>query len=128
MHVLGFQIPKFLLIKLEKKTRVWLFLDFWEKTNFSAKCVVSHWNGWFDLFWTWHRSLYCQFNHFHKKKLFTNLLRISLNELLKATTVMITIFFCCKTYKFICNMCCVMCDAWCRMFQTCFFVRSVLYK
>ena len=53
-------------------------------------------------------------------------LKISFDELLKVTNVLFTNF--CKTYKFLCNMWCMMCDVRCVMFQTWFFVRSWPYE
>ena len=68
--------------------------------------------------WNWHISI-CIVNAiiFIKKHL-TNFLRVSLLSCWSAPLFLSLLF--CKAYKFICNMWCVKCDAWCDVLDLTF--------
>ena len=90
-------------------------LTFWKMLLFIIKSLI--WQ-----FFNWPMSLYRQCAHFLNFFVVVNFLRISFNELLKGTTIIILNIF--KTYTFVCYLWYVMCDAWCVMFQTWFCVQS----
>ena len=116
---------KFLESNLKQNPSVLLFLDFWGKANFSESALFhSVIVGLTDF---GPDTVVCIVNLMISIK---NICQISLGSVLMnrwRSPLCWSLIFC-KTYQFLCNMCCVMCDAWCLMFKTWFFVRYWLYE
>ena len=115
--VFGFLITQFLFFTFEKKHKPFRFFhDFWVKPNISESALFQ-------------REMVGLTN-------FKPAIGVCIVNVMPSGSVLMNFWrsplywslIFCKTYKFLCNMWCVMCDARCVMFQTGFFVRSILYE
>ena len=109
----------------KEKNMSFTFSRFLMDTKLFRKCLVSPWNGWFANFRP--DIAVCIINVMIciKKNCQNSFGQFFLN-CWRSPLCWSLIFF--KTYKFLWNMWCVMCEVWCMMFQTWFFVRSGLYE
>ena len=94
------------------KKRVLLFHDFHQKSNFLKNVA-------FQL------EKYCLANFVID--LGSWLVNTIIFFMIFSRALLVWLLLFCKTYKFTCNMWCVMCDAWYVSIQTWFFVRFCFY-